>query len=91
MAIDMSPEEFRRLGYRAIDLLAASLRGARRRPVPHAGPRQRRRGLIDEPLPTSADADAMLDEAAATILPYPMGNGSPRFFGWVNSPAARSP
>jgi glutamate/tyrosine decarboxylase-like PLP-dependent enzyme len=89
MPIDMAPEEFRRLGHRAVDLLTehfASLNaGACRTPVPDAV----RRTLLDQPVPREGQgADALLDEVASTILQYPMGNGSPRFFGWVNSPSA---
>jgi aromatic-L-amino-acid decarboxylase len=89
MPLDMSPDEFRRLGYRAVDLLsdhfAAMPDGRCRTPVPEA----ERRALIEEPLPRAAsDPDRVLDEVAARILPYPMGNNSPRFFAWVNSTAA---
>jgi glutamate/tyrosine decarboxylase-like PLP-dependent enzyme len=35
-----------------------------------------------------SEPDALLDYVASTIFRYPMGNGSPRFFGWVNSPPA---
>jgi glutamate/tyrosine decarboxylase-like PLP-dependent enzyme len=88
-AMDIAPEEFRRLGYRAIDLLtdhfAALSEGPCRLPVPD----DVRRELMEAPSPTEpADADALLDEVGASILSYPMGNGSPRFFGWVNSSAA---
>jgi glutamate/tyrosine decarboxylase-like PLP-dependent enzyme len=44
---------------------------------------------MSQPLPQgSSDPDTLLDEVASKILRYPMGNGSPRFFAWVNSPAA---
>jgi aromatic-L-amino-acid/L-tryptophan decarboxylase len=87
--IDMSPEQFRRLGYRAVDLLADHFKsladGPCRRPVPDA----LRRELVDQPVPDKpADADQLLDYIGDKILQYPMGNGSPRFFGWVNSSVA---
>ena len=51
MPIDLSPEEFRRLGYRAVDLLtehfAALADGPCRSPVPDA----ERRALIEQPVP----------------------------------------
>jgi len=89
MSVDIPPEEFRRLGYRAVDLLtehfAALVHEGSRSPVPEAV----RRDLMDAPAPeTGSDPDALLTEVASAILRYPMGNGSPRFFGWVNSPAA---
>ncbi|MEV1011275.1 aminotransferase class V-fold PLP-dependent enzyme [Streptomyces sp. NPDC049881] len=30
--------------------------------------------------------DDLLTDVRERVLPYPMGNGHPRFFGWVNSP-----
>lgn len=89
MGIDLSPEEFRRLGYRAVDALTdhfASLAGLpARTPVPEAT----RRALLEAAAPVEGnDPAAVLDDIASTILRYPMGNNSPRFFGWVNSPSA---
>jgi aromatic-L-amino-acid decarboxylase len=43
---------------------------------------------MDAPAPQEGSDEALLDEIASRILRYPMGNGSPRFFGWVNSPSA---
>jgi glutamate/tyrosine decarboxylase-like PLP-dependent enzyme len=87
--IDLSPEEFRRLGHRAVDLLAehfaALADGQCRTPVPDS----ERRALTEQPLPLhGADPQDVLDDVASAILRYPMGNSSPRFFAWVNSPAA---
>src|SRR6266498_1238249 len=87
--IDLSAEEFRRLGYRAVDLLAGHFASLSERPCRSPVPEAARRELMDEPIPQSpGDADALLDFIESKILSYPMGNGSPRFFGWVNSPAA---
>jgi glutamate/tyrosine decarboxylase-like PLP-dependent enzyme len=87
--IDIPPEEFRRLGYRAVDLLTAHFAALSREPCRSPVPDDLRRELLEQPLPDGpADADALLDYAGSKILSYPMGNGSPRFFGWVNSPAA---
>jgi aromatic-L-amino-acid/L-tryptophan decarboxylase len=87
--IDLSPDEFRALGYRAVDLVAEQLAlppGAPcRRPVPE----QVRDGLRSQPLPaTGRSPEDILQAFAREIMPYPMGNGSPRFFAWVNSPPA---
>ncbi|PWT86815.1 MAG: amino acid decarboxylase [Blastocatellia bacterium] len=87
--IDMPPEQFRRLGYRAVDLLTDHFKslanGPCRRPVPDV----LRRELIDQPFPEKpGDADQLLEYIGDTIFRYPMGNGSPRFFGWVNSSVA---
>src|SRR4029453_16573538 len=34
------------------------------------------------------DPVELLDRVRTTVLPHAMGNGHPRFFGWVNSPPA---
>lgn len=82
-------EEFRRLGYRAVDLAAAHFAGIRERPVFQPMTPEERRDVMEQPLPEAAVApDAILDLFARQILPHPMGNGSPRFFAWVNSPPA---
>src|ERR1700730_1775634 len=87
--IDIPPEEFRRLGYGAVDLLTEHLAALPRQPCRSGVPDHVRRELQEAALPGGPTAaDALLDYVASTILSYPMGNGSPRFFGWVNSPAA---
>src|SRR5439155_17883496 len=46
-----------------------------------------RQSLLELPLPDAATApDAILDLIAGQVLARPMGNGHPRFFGWINSP-----
>lgn len=88
-AIDLSAEEFRRLGYRAVDLLAERLATIRTDPVRRPVPDDQRQQWMRRPLPLGpASPDALLDEARAAILTHPMGNASPRFFAWVNSPPA---
>jgi glutamate/tyrosine decarboxylase-like PLP-dependent enzyme len=87
--IDIPAEEFRRLGYRAVDLLVEHMSSLRTQPCRSPVPEDVRRELMDHPPPEDgSDPDVLLDYARSTILRYPMGNGSPRFFGWVNSPAA---
>ena len=87
--MDIPPGEFRRLGYRAVDLLAEHFAALSRQPCRTPVPAEVRRELMEQPLPDrGADADALLDDVASKILAYPMGNNNPRFFGWVNSPAA---
>jgi aromatic-L-amino-acid/L-tryptophan decarboxylase len=42
---------------------------------------------LTAPLPEHGrPADELLDEIAATVLPWPLGNGHPRWAGWVNGP-----
>ncbi len=59
------------------------------RPVFAPVPVEEAARFATEPLPAiGADPDAILDEFARSIGPYPFGNGHPRFWGWVNSPPA---
>ena len=70
----------------AADLAAAHLGGVAARPVWQAMPEQMRAALLEAPLPESGRAvGELLDEAARRVLAYPMGNGHPAFFGWVNA------
>ncbi len=87
--IDLSPEEFTRLGYQAIDMLADGMRQNAERPVRRPVPDDIRERLMHAPLPeTGTDPVALLEQIANFVLPYPMGNSNPRFFAWVNSPPA---
>jgi glutamate/tyrosine decarboxylase-like PLP-dependent enzyme len=80
-------EEIRRLGYRVIDLVAEHLAGLPSQPVFRPFPHKRALALLDEPLPAAGiPADEILDRFAREILPYPFGNGHPRFAAWVNGP-----
>jgi glutamate/tyrosine decarboxylase-like PLP-dependent enzyme len=89
MSLDLSPDQFRILGYQAIDLLAEQLAAVRDTPARRALPEELRAGLLGQPLPEAGCApEEVLAAAAQRVLPYPMGNTSPRFFAWVNSPAA---
>jgi aromatic-L-amino-acid decarboxylase len=53
------------------------------RPVPP----EARDWLVNQRLPAEGRSiDALLDDVRTRVMPYPMGNTHPRFFGWVNSP-----
>src|SRR5260370_31461174 len=48
-----------------------------------------RRALMNMAMPAAPlSGDEILNLLADRVLPHPMGNGHPRFFGWVNSPPA---
>ena len=82
-------DEFRRLGYRAVDLAAEHLAQIPGGPVYRQMKAEDRERLMDLPLPDlPVTPDQLLDFIEREILTHPMGNGHPRFFGWVNSPPA---
>lgn len=88
-ALMLDPETFRALGYQAVDLATAHLAGMRQAPVFQPMLPAARKGLLEQSLPAAGMApEAILGQFASEVLPYPMGNGHPRFFGWVNSPPA---
>jgi aromatic-L-amino-acid/L-tryptophan decarboxylase len=85
----LDPEEIRRLGYRAVDLAVEHLTGIAGQPVFQPMTPDARRALLEQPLPVGpTDPDAILDLIRERVFAFPMGNGHPRFFGWINSPPA---
>jgi glutamate/tyrosine decarboxylase-like PLP-dependent enzyme len=84
---------FRALALTAVDLADGHLGGVRdgapHTPVYKPMTPDERRRLLEQPLPDDGrDPRAILDLFRDAVLPHPMGNGHPRFFGWVNSPPA---
>ena len=70
----------------AADLAAEHLRSRDEQPVWRPMPRQVRAALQDAPLPAQGLPVAqLLAGAERDMLPFPMGNGSAAFFGWVNA------
>jgi glutamate/tyrosine decarboxylase-like PLP-dependent enzyme len=54
--------------------------------------REERDLISEQPLAEhGASPDAIFSFLQRAIMPHPMGNGHPRFFGWVNSPPALLP
>jgi aromatic-L-amino-acid/L-tryptophan decarboxylase len=87
--IDLTPDQFRELGYRAVDLIAEQLSALPEAPGRRTLPETLRQRLLSQRLPAAGRSPgAVLDSVAEHVLPYSMGNNSPRFFAWVNSPAA---
>lgn len=87
--LTLSNEEFRRLGYHAVDLAADYLTNARSSPVFSPMSEAARQVLLEQALPQEeGNPSTIVDFFQDHVLPYPMGNGHPRFFGWVNSPPA---
>lgn len=83
---DLSPEEIRRLGYAAADAVAEHRADLESRPV--FGKVGERAGLFDEPLPEDGSpVEDVLAFVRRNVLPYPMGNSHPRFYGFINASA----
>src|SRR5437879_5990620 len=82
-----SADEIKRVGYRAIDLIAEHLTSLPDKPVFQPFPRARATAYLNAPPPEAGQsADEILSAFQSDIAPYPFGNGHPRFYGWVNSP-----
>lgn len=83
--LDLSPEEFRKLGYQAVDMLVqyfSEIRDVRVFP-PHTSAEVE--SVFDEPLPEQGQEPyEILQEWQTKVLPYATHLGSPRYFGFVN-------
>ena len=87
----MDVQEFRALAGHAVDLAARHLDRIEERPVFRPMTPEERRALLEMALPQEGQPLARaLDLARDQVLSHPMGNGHPRFFGWVNSPPSPS-
>ena len=81
---DLEPEEMRRLGRLAADLVADHREGLLRRPV--FG--KVASSAFDEPLPEDGQSvDEVLAAVRERVLPHPFGNSHPRFFAFINATA----
>ncbi|HET8845202.1 MAG TPA: pyridoxal-dependent decarboxylase [Ktedonobacteraceae bacterium] len=82
-------EQFRRLGHLAVDMAADYLEAIRQQPVFVPMTSEERRELLT--LDWSEEGispEELLITVRDRIFTHPMGNGHPRFLGWVNSPPA---
>jgi glutamate/tyrosine decarboxylase-like PLP-dependent enzyme len=85
----LDPEDFRRLAHAAVDIVADYLAGIGTRAVFRPMAPAERATLMQEPLGAAGvGLEALLERVRTAVLPHAMGNGHPRFFGWVNSPPA---
>lgn len=85
--MQLSNEESRRLGHAALEMAAGYLTEPPTGPVFQRMHDRDRRALMNMPLPEAPiSGDEILRLIADQVLPHPMGNGHPRFFGWVNWP-----
>ena len=88
--LEMTPEEFRRLGYRLVDQVAEFLGSLPHRKVsPDESPLEIRAALGNASLPEQGTApELLLDEAVRLLVDHSLFNGHPRFMGFITSPAA---
>src|SRR5580765_4238848 len=85
-SFDLSPEEVRRLGYAAADAVAETREKLVRRPV--FGKIGADAALFDEPVPEEGQSiEKTLAFVREHVLPFPMGNSHPRFYGFINATA----
>lgn len=83
---ELDADEFRRLGHMAVELAAEHMFGMRERAVYTPMTRAERNVIQQASLPEAGLAPARIFELIRDrVLPYPMGNGHPRFFGWANT------
>ncbi|HET8841794.1 MAG TPA: pyridoxal-dependent decarboxylase, partial [Ktedonobacteraceae bacterium] len=79
-------EELRELGYQVIDEIADYLTDIQNRPVWQPMPEKVRATIRHQVLPEQGQPfAATLEFLQKMLLPYPQGNGHPRFAGWINS------
>jgi glutamate/tyrosine decarboxylase-like PLP-dependent enzyme len=90
-ALDLAPEEFRRIGHGLVDQLADFLAGLpSRRVTPGETPADVRAAIAaHRPLPEfGANPEALAAGAANLLFEHSLFNGHPRFFGYITSSAA---
>ncbi|MDH6124925.1 pyridoxal-dependent decarboxylase [Kitasatospora sp. GP82] len=86
---DTSPDDFRSAARATAELVCDYLDAVPERPVWQPMDPAERTALLAAPLPAEGRPLAELLEVIGTrVMPAPMGNGHPRFFGWVNSAPA---
>jgi aromatic-L-amino-acid decarboxylase len=83
--LDLEPDEFRRLGYQVVDMIAEYYASIDSLPVFPQHTSKEVAQLFDESMPEEGqEADVILNEWTSKILPYATHLGSPRYFGFVN-------
>jgi aromatic-L-amino-acid/L-tryptophan decarboxylase len=90
-ALDLSPEEFRRIGHDLVDLIASHLATLPSRPVTRGETPAEIRPLFgfERSLPERGEDPATaLFEAARLLFDHSLFNGHPRFWGYVTASPA---
>lgn len=84
-SLDMTPEDFKQLGYRVIDMIADYYASIGSLPVFPGSTSTEVEKVFEEPLPVRAQhPDDIINEWKEKVLPYTTNLGSPRYFGFVN-------
>ncbi len=87
--LELSPEEFRALGYRVVDRMAEFLKSLPERPVTRGESAQSIRKLIDIPFPEhGAPAEQLLEQAMDLLLDHSTFNAHPRFWAYITGAPA---
>jgi glutamate/tyrosine decarboxylase-like PLP-dependent enzyme len=85
-SFDLAPDQVRRLGYLAADAVAEHRENLLSRPV--FGKVAADAALFQAPLPAEGrPVEDVLGFVREHVLPFPMGNSHPRFFGFINATA----
>ena len=89
--IEMSGEEFRRLGHRLVDSVAGFLDSLRDRPVNRDERPSEVRALLPQGgLPrTGEEPGPLLEQTTELLMEHSLFNGHPRFLGYITSSAAQ--
>jgi glutamate/tyrosine decarboxylase-like PLP-dependent enzyme len=87
--VEMSPDNFRKTGYKLIDSIADFLETLSSKPVSSGiTPKELQQNFKKQGIPESgADADKLLAEAADLLFKYTTFNGHPKFWGYITSSA----
>src|SRR5262245_13260400 len=86
--LELSAQEFRRLGHRLVDRIAGHFETlANRRVTPGESPEAVRRAVgSNQGLPsTGAESGALLDEITNMLLEHSLFNAHPRFWGYITA------
>ncbi|GAC1434827.1 MAG: aspartate aminotransferase family protein [Ktedonobacteraceae bacterium] len=88
--LEMSPSEFRKVGYRMVDEIAEFLCTLPERPVtPREAPTVVRQALGTGSLPNDGiDVRPLLEDTAHLLFNHSLFNGHPRFMGMITSSAS---
>jgi glutamate/tyrosine decarboxylase-like PLP-dependent enzyme len=90
--LEMTPNEFRKVGYRVIDQIAELLASLSQRPVTSGeSPQEVRSMLGNEPMPKQGTPpDHLFEETTNLLFEHSLFNGHPRFWGYITSSASPS-